>query len=692
MNDNSSSIGGSRRRERSWICDGAWGRDNENSNLKDRSSTSKSPTKLLHVRGEKILHIIFITSVMIQILLVWSWWGTTVIVYQEPSSAAATTSTLSKSSPEWATSWKLATSTTNTDIKKQQRQEQRSPNFPKAARTRTTLRNQHKQQQPLQQQPKISISNNNVDSQMKKPQSPYSIAKQHQQKDSLTQPNQIQQPYRKWAYAFLMGGCNPKKPNEYRGFIYNILVSAETLLNSGSVADIVVMVQLAYDPDGNNNTHTSLPQEDVDLLQSIENIRIQYLPTPTTEQNFYSVVLEKFRILTLTQYSRVLFLDGDLWPLCNLDYLFELSEPLTIMTTTSNTTSEPAAAEEMVATAIPTVRPQSDIPLVVRIKKKTKRKGATFSSTTTSSHTSSTTKRTKHDNNEKPLRLKENVVIAWKSEPSNAGFFMLRPDLLAFDELQDIIKRRQQHAMTLPYPYFDPVIGWGHVIGSNASETTTTTTTTSTSNKATTKAKDEFTFPKIHAPQYDRWRAFDDETGTNWTWYGVHGGQGLLYYFTKYHLQSVSLIIQDVIEQWSHVYEYDDETNVTTKRLVFEDNIDGNQLMKYSCLPMHKELKGEYGNHPRTKSFYYIAPYRDFHHAVGRNKPWEHWELGDIDKYYTTTTSIASTIGATATKWLKKLPSMLSPSSSSSSSISEQRRPQDEANNAIAVSVLFLTL
>ena len=689
MNDNSSSIGGSRRRERSWICDGAWGRDNENSNLKDRSSTSKSPTKLLHVRGEKILHIIFITSVMIQILLVWSWWGTTVIVYQEPSSAAATTSTLSKSSPEWATSWKLATSTTNTDIKKQQRQEQRSPNFPKAARTRTTLRNQHKQQQPLQQQPKISISNNNVDSQMKKPQSPYSIAKQHQQKDSLTQPNQIQQPYRKWAYAFLMGGCNPKKPNEYRGFIYNILVSAETLLQSGSVADIVVMVQLAYDRDGRNN-HTSLPDEDIALLQSLENIRIQYLPTPTTEQNFYSVVLEKFRILTLTQYSRVLFLDGDLWPLCNLDYLFELSEPpklLSIQSSNTTTSDYDTAAEEM-ATAIPTVRPQLEIPLLAKKKKKAK-KEASFSSTT-SSHTA-TTKRTKHDNDnndinqDKPLRLKENVVISWKSEPSNAGFFMLQPNLKAFEELQHIIKRRQQHAMTLPYPYFDPVVGWGHVIGSNS--TATTATSSNEANK-----KDEFVFPTIHAPQYDRWRAFDDETGTNWTWYGVHGGQGLLYYFTKYHLQSVSLIIQDVIEQWSHVYEYDDETNVTTKRLVFEDNIDGNQLMKYSCLPMHKELKGEYGNHPRTKSFYYIAPYRDFHHAVGRNKPWEHWELGDIDKYYTTTTSIASTIGATATKWLKKLPSMLSPSSSSSSSISEQRRPQDEANNAIAVSVLFLTL
>ena len=649
--DGSSSSSRSRKRRKSWIS--------------------------LHVRGEKILHIIFITSVIIQILLVWSWWGTTVIVYQEtPPESSSTSDGVSRIA---SSEWKL--SSRNEDKKQEQhRQELPSPHLkPKAVRTRTTLRNQHQQQQPLQQQPQSSISSNTIVGQKKKQLSPYSMAKQRQEYQDREQQTQ-QQPYRKWAYAFLMGGCNPKKPNEYRGFIYNILVSAETLLQSGSVADIVVMVQLAYDRDGRNN-HTSLPDEDIALLQSLENIRIQYLPTPTTEQNFYSVVLEKFRILTLTQYSRVLFLDGDLWPLCNLDYLFELSEPpklLSIQSSNTTTSDYDTAAEEM-ATAIPTVRPQLEIPLLAKKKKKAK-KEASFSSTT-SSHTA-TTKRTKHDNDnndinqDKPLRLKENVVISWKSEPSNAGFFMLQPNLKAFEELQHIIKRRQQHAMTLPYPYFDPVVGWGHVIGSNS--TATTATSSNEANK-----KDEFVFPTIHAPQYDRWRAFDDETGTNWTWYGVHGGQGLLYYFTKYHLQSVSLIIQDVIEQWTHVHEFDADTNVTTKRLIFEDNIDGNQLMKYSCLPMHKELKGEYGNHPRTKSFYYIAPYRDFHHAVGRNKPWEHWELGDINKYYTTSDS--STISAVA-KWLKKIPSMILPSSPSSS---EQRQPQDEANNAIAVSVFF---
>ena len=100
------------------------------------------------------------------------------------------------------------------------------------------------------------------------------------------------------------------------------------------------------------------------------------------------------------------------------------------------------------------------------------------------------------------------------------------------------------------------------------------------------------------------------------------------------------------------------------KRLILEDRITKNQLLQHSCLPMWKEITGEYGNHPRTKAFYYIAPYRDFHHAVGKNKPWENWENGDIDKYYSKNDENATT--------------------------SNIRQPQDEANNAVAVSVMFV--
>lgn len=39
-------------------------------------------------------------------------------------------------------------------------------------------------------------------------------------------------------------------------------------------------------------------------------------------------MMEKFRILKLTEYSRVMYLDYDVLPTCNLDYMFELSDPL----------------------------------------------------------------------------------------------------------------------------------------------------------------------------------------------------------------------------------------------------------------------------------------------------------------------------------------------------------------------------
>ena len=50
-----------------------------------------------------------------------------------------------------------------------------------------------------------------------------------------------------------------------------------------------------------------------------------YLPKQNDDSQFSSEV-DKFRILELTQYRRVLYLDRDLVPFCNLDYYFELSD------------------------------------------------------------------------------------------------------------------------------------------------------------------------------------------------------------------------------------------------------------------------------------------------------------------------------------------------------------------------------
>jgi len=129
-------------------------------------------------------------------------------------------------------------------------------------------------------------------------------------------------PKRKWAYAYLIGGCSSQTP-KYHAYIYNAIVVSRRMKEYGSKADIIVMIQMWGKSD-----ETALPQEDVDMLEDA-GVKIVYIPklAPYMQEVFYTLMLEKFRILTLTDYSRVLYMDGDVIPTCNLDYLFDLSEP-----------------------------------------------------------------------------------------------------------------------------------------------------------------------------------------------------------------------------------------------------------------------------------------------------------------------------------------------------------------------------
>ncbi|CAJ1951298.1 unnamed protein product [Cylindrotheca closterium] len=137
----------------------------------------------------------------------------------------------------------------------------------------------------------------------------------------------------KWAYVFLLADVNPEEPS-YQGILYNIFVSTYVLKHdptaqSYSKADIVVMVQMS-----SASKESKLREES--FLQRM-GIKILYLEPPTatttistkqedTTTTFYSLVLAKFHVLKLTTYTKVLFLDGDVLTLCNLDYLLALSE------------------------------------------------------------------------------------------------------------------------------------------------------------------------------------------------------------------------------------------------------------------------------------------------------------------------------------------------------------------------------
>lgn len=123
----------------------------------------------------------------------------------------------------------------------------------------------------------------------------------------------------KYAYAYVIGGCNPYNPG-YRGFIYNILISTKILRDLGSQNDMIVFVQLSY----GYTDSTTLPDVDIRALQYY-NIHVNYI-SPSPYESFYDTVLNKFHILQLTQYKRIILMDGDVMPVSNLDYLFHLSD------------------------------------------------------------------------------------------------------------------------------------------------------------------------------------------------------------------------------------------------------------------------------------------------------------------------------------------------------------------------------
>lgn len=242
-----------------------------------------------------------------------------------------------------------------------------------------------------------------------------------------------------WAYAFLLGGARlEKEGSDYQAGLFSVVTAAHSLRSYGSKADIVLMVQLSVHAPAGARTLERWQEE---LLEKLR-IRIVYLPrfSRPVMECFYSLVMEKFRILTFTEYSRVMFMDYDIFPKCNLDYIFELSDP--------------------------------------KHGNENRSKHAVMGSVNATIFHSATNARTG------PLSpLMENVVLGYKSEPSNAGLFVLKPNADDYQLLLEVIRKKEEHAMTLPYPHWDEEFGWGHRIAKN-----------------------------------DRWKSNVGVSGTNWTW------------------------------------------------------------------------------------------------------------------------------------------------------------------------------
>lgn len=311
----------------------------------------------------------------------------------------------------------------------------------------------------------------------------------------------VNPPVRKWAYAYLAGGCSSDIP-EHIGFIANIAAAAQSLQSDNSTADVVALIQMSYD-----SKDETLPENEARLLQSLPNVKVKYIPRVSSKvhQNFYVLMMEKFRILDLTEYSRVIFMDGDLFPKRSLDYLFELSEP------------------------------SSD--------------------------------------SDEEFFLQENVIITGKSEPAQGGFFMLKPNHLDYLRAQVIIRKAEEAALDLPWPHWDSVLGWGHVIDSS----------------------DEWQM------SIEMERQPGDPLRTNWSWHGSFADQGFLYHWVKYEKKNVSIITNDKIETYSSIGGEMQELRA------YRNN------GKFGVINRHTHY--EFCKRKR-------APMCDFQHFAGSGKPW----------------------------------------------------------------------
>jgi len=293
----------------------------------------------------------------------------------------------------------------------------------------------------------------------------------------------------KFAYAFLIAGCDPKNPH-YRGYIYSVAVAKQVLLDFGSTNDVVVMIRMH-----GSSAEDKLPKSDEDILRGM-GIIVQYLPRALMD-NFHTAMMDKFRILQLTDYDRVLYLDADVIPLSNLDFMFELS-------------TGPNAP------------------------------------------------------------LEENVGLAYNEEPTNGGFFMLKPNEEDYQLVLKIIEKREREGY-----HFNETIGWGH---------------------------------QMIPP--DGWESLNGHQGSKWDFYGAFTDQGLIYYWTKYVKKKVTIITGDRVKTY---LEIDGKVQLARDE-------DGHEIFKN----VQKGVDNVRTNHHSRTSFSLpnIVPYRDFHHFKEKFKPW----------------------------------------------------------------------
>ena len=86
------------------------------------------------------------------------------------------------------------------------------------------------------------------------------------------------------------------------------------MLREAKTIDVHVMIRLSA------KTNATKLNDDEETFLRNANVTIRYLPK-VQEDTFKSAMMAKFAVLDYTEYDRVLFMDSDVLPLCNLEHL-----------------------------------------------------------------------------------------------------------------------------------------------------------------------------------------------------------------------------------------------------------------------------------------------------------------------------------------------------------------------------------
>lgn len=181
--------------------------------------------------------------------------------------------------------------------------------------------------------------------------------------------------------------------------------------------------------------------------------------------------------------------------------------------------------------------------------------------------------------------VKENLVVAWTKEPSNGGFFMLKPEKGGQEELERIVHETRSKGA------FDPIVGWGHKIRPN----------------------EHYTF-------YD-----EDENairrGTSTPPRAIRDCST-----TGSNLSSAASPLWRAAIVWNN----GTWTQATAMHCIWKKVLHQSPFFAHTCIPENND-EAKFALHPTYGgAFLRRPPYSDFVHFSGKYKPWEMREFTGI--------------------------------------------------------------